>query len=673
MILAGSCNKDADGTLYRPNSDDGKEIHFSVSELSKTFPDGERFGVMEISIVRPGTKGDHEIFLSQMGADEQVFTIPESVVIKDGEYMAVVPVIVDLTKCVKGASYGTNIYISGRDQATGNYGVKNDKYSDAIALSAEIEIGWEPLMRLDAETGEMVQQTATYNYAGYWKGRSTHLPVEIARTEGDQTIYRVSSWGTNNVTFTWVVNSDKTCIVPKQNTGIFNSSYGQYIMVSDYPTNGSSASYTYQSYPCTWDGERTYSFSLIYYREGSTGSFGKGVETIVFEDPADRIASVDITYEGVDSTSTGFIGAKLRLTPNGYTGKYDVDIFNGVDTSAEPVLSQTLFEESRVSWNLSKGPHAVRAIAFDTEGVPGDTTVLTFTFDPDSTFCVQVQDFTFITDDEEPTSSIRGKIQTKNLVRGYYSCMTEAGWTSTLKKQTKEEYLRTRTPMSDDFITKANSKSGRTIKYNGLSSNTVYILAMLLENEYGEAILVERSVKTASKSEDSGVDAFDKTATLDSFIGSYLMTCGVGSSKSSATEMTFRTDITKMNDNKVIISGLASPIAGFEPEAVAYFDSQRHCLVLDPQSVGKYDGCYAQLAMYTGSSYVYASGAFLLGIVDGKIAWVSSPDYTSYTFIGYTYMKFSSLPPSSATYMKEIVDTKVFINPSMEPLEKFEE
>ena len=667
-----ACSKLAEGTLYRPNTDDGKEIHFSVSSLEKTFAEGEKSGIIELSVVRPGTSGTHEIFLSQMSNDSEVFSFPESVTIEDGKYSAVVPILVDLMQCAKGSAYSTNIYIVGRDQATGNYGVKNALYSDAVKVTAQIELEWEPLMTTDEQTGESRQQTATYTYNAFWHGTSTGLPVEKAVSE--DVIYRVSGWGTSETYFMWSVNEDGSCVVPKQNTGYYNSTYGQYIMVSDYPCNGTSTAYTYSSYPCTWDGERTYSFNLTYYREGSTGNFGKGVETIVFESAKDRSALVDVVYEGVDTLATGFVGAKLSFAPNSYTRKYDVLFFDGTGEDIVRTDSLTFYEASTDTWKLSEGPHTIKAVGFDEAGEHGDTTTVVFTFDPESKYSVNVRDFIFeceeSNEDHDPATSLHYNLKTDNLVSGRYLTAKESSWTTWLKSGTLEEVLLARgTVMSDTFISAANSTKGRSGYYSSLSSGTTYRMGVLLENQYGERQVLIQDAATASKSSNSGIEDFDASVTMADFLGSYLMSAGVGSTTTSTVDMDWRVDVNRMDDNRVVISGLASPIDDFDPQVVAWYDATRHCLVVDPQYVCEYAGNYAQLAMYTGSSYVYATGAFLLGWVDGEVAWVSSPDYPTYTFTGYTFMLFDSLPANSASYTKTTVGSKVFVSPTMTPLD----
>jgi len=678
-----SCSQDIEGTLYRPNTDDAKEIHFNVKKLVKSFSENEKAGLIELSVVRPGNLGAHTVYLAQMGSDENVFSFPESATIADGDYSVVVPILVDLKSCVKGSSYATTLYIVARDQATGNYGVKNSQYADAVDVSVSIDLTWEPLMVQDDETGEYVQQTATYTYNAFWTGSTERMPVEKAVCEDK--IYRVSCWGTTETYYMWMVNSDGTCVVPKQNTGYYNSTYGQYINVSDYPNN-LNGSYSYKSYPCTFDGDRTYSFTLIYYRDGSTGNFGHGVETLVFDNIRPDKPQVDILYAGIDSTATGFVGADVTFKPNSSTKTFKAGFFEGavdaadiaakadsidVDAECGAIRVETFYSANTQNWALPHGPNTIVVVPYDEDGNRGETSYLLFTFDPEDNYSVKVIEATFSNDSSNesynPKSSLHGLLKCENLVRGWYTCRKTSGWNSLLKTKSAEEIILMGSEMSAAFIASANSSAGRAIHYTTLEAGTDYTLAILLENEYGERKTVVMSARTASASSSTVIDDFDTSVSMRDFIGSYLMTVGVGGSMSSTTEKTYRVDIDRMDDNRVVISGLASPIDGFDPMAIGYYDSVRHCLVLDSQNVGMHDGNYVQFAMYTGTSYSYSSGGFLLGIVDGNINWVSSPDYTT-NAVGYVFLNFNSSVAGSASY-QGVLDSKVFVSPVMEPLD----
>ncbi|MCR5004175.1 MAG: hypothetical protein K5984_07370 [Bacteroidales bacterium] len=689
ILGAVSCSQELEGYTYKPNSDDAKEIHFNVSSLKKTFGEDEKAGIVELTLVRPGNVGTFSVELSQMGADTTVFSFDKYATIEDGEYSSVIPILVDLKNCVKGMTYATSLYIVGRDQNTGNYGVQNAQYSDAVDLEVNIELEWEPMM-ITLNDGTEVQQTATYTYNAYWSGTDEDLLVEKAIVDDNspQQFYRLTNWGANDVSFMWVVNSDNTTEVPKQTTGTFNSNYNQYINVSDYPHNPNH-DYTYKSYPCTFDGDRTYSFTLIYYRDGSTGNFGYGVETLVMDNMEPETPAVEIAYNGIDSTATGFIGAKLAFTPNETTHHYIAAVFNGElseDALAEAIDSLkkgnteidgaahvlTLYKKDEQSWNLTYGPVTVAVAAFDVDGNLGETSSKIFTFDPENEYGVNVIEAAFYNDPSnenyDATKTLFFKLKTKNFVKGWYTCRKTSGWTSLLKSKTYEEIITGSSSFSSTAIASANG-NGYSSRYTTLDANTEYTIGYILENKYGERVMGLITAKTASTSSNSDIDEFKSDVTIDSFVGSYLMDVEVGANKSSTTDYTIRVDINKMDDNRVVISGLGGPIAGFDPMVVAYFDGPRHCLIIDPQNIGTFNGNYIHFAGYTGSSYNYGSCAYMLGWVDDEIVWVSSPDYST-SLMGYTFMEFSSPLASSSTYLKTIVDSKVFVNPTMQTLER---
>ena len=113
-------------------------------------------------------------------------------------------------------------------------------------------------------------------------------------------IFRLKDWA-SGVTFKFVLHDDNTCTVPAQSIGYYNSNYNEYVYVADmavYTGNDSA----YASYPCTFDGESTFSFYLIYYV--SSGYFAQGTEKLVFDTDIDTTPVVEIAFEGIETTST---------------------------------------------------------------------------------------------------------------------------------------------------------------------------------------------------------------------------------------------------------------------------------------------------------------------------------------------------------------------------------
>ena len=116
----------------------------------------------------------------------------------------------------------------------------------------------------------------------------------------------------------------------------FFQNYNEYVYVADmavYTGNDSA----YASYPCTFDGESTFSFYLIYYV--SSGYFAQGTEKLVFDTDIDTTPVVEIAFEGIETTSTGFKAPKLHFSPNEYTKYYKAAVVAG-DITADAERQQ---------------------------------------------------------------------------------------------------------------------------------------------------------------------------------------------------------------------------------------------------------------------------------------------------------------------------------------------
>ena len=178
-LLAAGCGKEQEGTIYKPSADDAKEIHFIQSSLTKEFPQGSKSGTLEIEIARPGNKGELSVGLQKKGENESAFNIPETVTLPDGSYSVTVPVEVNLRQLLTGSSLNATILISDRQEETGTGSAYVTQFSDKINLSVSFALEWEPYYRTD-ESGNKVQQTATYTYNAFYTGRDSGLKVEKA-------------------------------------------------------------------------------------------------------------------------------------------------------------------------------------------------------------------------------------------------------------------------------------------------------------------------------------------------------------------------------------------------------------------------------------------------------------------------------------------------------------
>ena len=108
-LLTVGCSKEQEGRIYRPGTDDAKEIHFIQSSLTKEFPQGSKSGTLEIELARPDNKGELSVSLQKKGEDEGAFSIPEAVTLPDGSYAVSIPVEVDLSELLTGSSLSATI------------------------------------------------------------------------------------------------------------------------------------------------------------------------------------------------------------------------------------------------------------------------------------------------------------------------------------------------------------------------------------------------------------------------------------------------------------------------------------------------------------------------------------------------------------------------------------
>ena len=279
LLFTAACSQTQEGDQYTPNKDDAKAIHFIQSSIQKEFPQDAVQGVINVEIARPGNKGAYKVYLATKDDDYELFSVPAEATIPDGSHSVTVPVEVDLSNFVMGSNYKTTLYISSREARPGDNAAQVAQYSDKVTLSATYELEWETLYRTTGE-GEEIPQLATYHYNGYYSGRDSGLEVEKAVGAN---IFRLKDWA-SGVTFKFVLHDDNTCTVPAQSIGYYNSNYNEYVYVADmavYTGNDSA----YASYPCTFDGESTFSFYLIYYV--SSGYFAQGTEKLVFDTDID--------------------------------------------------------------------------------------------------------------------------------------------------------------------------------------------------------------------------------------------------------------------------------------------------------------------------------------------------------------------------------------------------
>lgn len=439
-------------------------------------------------------------------------------------------------------------------------------------------------MRTD-ESGNKVQQTATYTYNAFYTGHASGLKVEKAVGAN---IFKVNDWA-SGVSFKFILNEDNTCTVPAQSIGYYNSNYNEYVKVSDMAeyTGNKSA---YSSYPCTYDGKGNFSFYLIYFV--SSGYFAKGNETLAFDGNEDKTPVVEISFDGIETTDTGFKAPRLSFSKNEYTKFYKATIVSGDITGdaarqeevrkaleagnkpgSAPVV--TLYEDNSDIWNVGSGNCTAVALAYDSTSTAISLYMKRFTCDPDGRYTPKVNKFEWKNDKTNvlysPYTTLFWNMQADNVASLKYLCMRTDFldyMVKNLNKSAEELAWEKGNEVNEEFLQKLVSDDGFATAFNTLKQGTSYTLCICLVNEFGDRVFVTKTAETQGYV----ASDFDKNKNLQDFIGAFKATATVdNTSGSSSADESFRVDIYSLGGNDVMISGLSN-ISDFTPEIKGYYD-----------------------------------------------------------------------------------------------------
>ena len=682
LLFGAACSKTQEGTYYNPNKDDSKEIHFIQSSIEKEFAQAAQSGTIDVQIARTGNRGSYTVYLAQKTSDLNNLTrfkVPSKVTIPDGKYSVTVPVEVDLSNFIMGSNYKTTLLISKREVNPGDDGAQVSQFSDKVALSASYELTWEPYMRIGSDGGQ-VQQLATYHYSLYYTGRDSGLEVEKAVGAN---IFRLKDWA-SGVAFKFILHDDNTCTVPGQSIGYFNSNYNEYVYVADMAeyTGNESA---YASYPCTFDGKDTFSFYLIYYV--SSGYFSQGTEKLVFESEPDTTPIVDIEFQGIETTATGFRAPKLYFSPNSYTKFYKASVVEGditADTQRQDEIRQqliddklegvvptvTLYSEDASVWNVPKGNYTAVALAYDSIENPCKLYTQRFTNDPNDEYAPRSLEFEFYAPENNlnysPYNTLIWQMQTANVAAMKYLCVKTAvaDYLCEALGMTLEEVTASRGyDVPEEMIAQLNSPEGRGTSFSPLDEGSTYTLALLMYNSFGDTAFVSKSASTFGYF----AKDFDRTKTLEDFIGAFGVTATVDVD-SQSSEKTFRMDIARINDRDVLISGMTD-MRDFAPQLKGYYDKELHMLIVEPQYAGMYNGAYATLGFSNGLSIFWGDAGMAVGYIGDTLYWASSP-YSPEEVNSYMFLLFSTPQASSSSYLRQYAGSKTYSSLKMKPLQQ---
>lgn len=679
-LFTAGCSKEQEGSIYRPGTDDAKEIHFIQSSLTKEFPQGSKSGTLEIEIARPDNKYELSVSLRKRGEDEGAFSIPETVTLPDGSYAVSIPVEVDLSELLAGSSLSATILISDRQEETGTGSAYVTQFSDKINLSVSFALDWEPYLRTD-ESGNKVQQTATYTYNAFYTGHASGLKVEKAIGAN---IFKVNDWA-SGVSFKFILNEDNTCTVPAQSIGYYNSNYNEYVKVSDMAeyTGNKSA---YSSYPCTYDGKGNFSFYLIYFV--SSGYFAKGNETLAFDGNEDKTPVVEISFDGIETTETGFKAPRLSFSKNEYTKFYKATIVSGDITGdaarqeevrkaleagnkpgSAPVV--TLYEDNSDIWNVGSGNCTAVALAYDSTSTAISLYMKRFTCDPDGRYTPKVNKFEWKNDKTNvlysPYTTLFWNMQADNVASLKYLCMRTDFldyMVKNLNKSAEELAWEKGNEVNEEFLQKLVSDDGFATTFNTLKQGTSYTLCICLVNDFGDRVFVTKTAETQGYV----ASDFDKNKNLQDFIGAFKATATVdNTSGSSSADESFRVDIYSLGGNDVMISGLSN-ISDFTPEIKGYYDPDSHSIIIEPQQLGRYKNYYVTLGLSDGLSIYWGGNSIALGFIDGVIRMTPSP-YSDAAISSYQFLLFTSEKATGDSYAKQSIGSKSYSNLCLEPFD----
>lgn len=392
VFAAIGCSKDQTVTKFNPKGEDSEAAYFaqkSVSQEFATTQTGDQ--TLLVNIYRQNAQGDLTVGLDQSvpQAAAAFYEIPESVTFRDGEFGTTIPVTVrNVENFAKGATYTATIAVgdnhsfedvpptlshtpqslSSRDKAA-TRAAQITKYT-TVSISTTLTLEWEPCYVLKDPTkllstdlteedyvigpdGKPMLQNGVYTYVFWWTG--TDDTVMLERASGSP-VFRMTNWGAGvNIIFT-IDPSDNSIILTNQSTGDSYSD-GTPVMVSDVP---SLLGHPFEEYPSTWDGQRTFSFSLVYtledgrwFGETCKEQFVLSSGSAVIEEP---VPAVGIDYLGLSVSQTGVRSHSLAFTPNDDAAYYYATVLKVDPELAAECAKQT--EEYLVKNDIKPGSAA---------------------------------------------------------------------------------------------------------------------------------------------------------------------------------------------------------------------------------------------------------------------------------------------------------------------------
>ncbi len=633
--MLSSCSTENLGVVSEGRAEDKTGIHFIQSSLTKTFPMNSKEGTVNVVLSRNSNEGEYSVVLSQKGSNENLFSFSDTVTVENGQYSVTVPLKVDLTSLVPGTTISTSLYIKSRDAYLDEDASYITQFKDKLDIEVSFELKWEPYMRM-TETGEKVQQTVTYYYNLFYAGSQTDMLME--RAVGTTNIFRILDWA-GGVPLVFKMNADHSINVPAQSIGYFYNAVGEDVYASDIAEYMDDVA-AYDSYPCYFDGDKTIVLNLVYYV--SDGIINYGTEYIVMASNHDDDPTVMVTYdgEGKFTFEMGEYASSCRalVLSGDCTGTIKVaEVKKSIlDGSAEGL--RTYIEDGSDTWELAEGSNTIFVIPFDESGNAGEMTYRRFTYDPLDMLMPKIVESTFNAGEDDPYHTVKWHLKTSNaqaikffvLEKDIVDYYISIGYTA-------ENLLEYGKEMEKDAVNAANA-DGVTVTFSELGEGTDYAVIVGVTNPLGDVLVEEASFAPKAHS-----DNFDKTKTLDDFVGSYIASMEVtvydGNDSPQPTKESVLVNIIKSSAGDVLIQGL-SDVDGYSPILTATYIPEEHTLRIPTQLCGRYEGKYVMFA-YSNSIIDSMWGAEYsaeLGFgSDGRLYLRATPGM-QYSVNGYKFL-----------------------------------
>ncbi|MEG1865105.1 MAG: hypothetical protein RR199_07280, partial [Alistipes sp.] len=368
LFAAIGCSQDQIVTEFDPSGENPAAAYFTQKSVSQEFG-STLTGNQKIfvDVYRQSNVGDLSIGINMIVPDDaySVFSIPENLTFKDGEFKAVLEITaLEVDKFAKGTTYTAKIsvgdYHEFKDVVLSKPGkaakaVKRDvsiPHFTSITISTSLALDWQPayilkdpsklldknLTEADYKTGadgKPMVQTAAWN--NFWGMKSNFEGLTVQRAAGT-TVFRLLNCGDGGVNLIFMVDPDEAnkvtfrgekyfrCVFTEQFAGVLYEGADD-VHIVDFPSY-SGGKVTYDQAPCFWDGASDFAFSLYWMVPALGGGFnnpGDGLTDIfsfstgVAPDPEPE---AEITYVGLSTTELGVKTHSIKFEPNNDAATY---------------------------------------------------------------------------------------------------------------------------------------------------------------------------------------------------------------------------------------------------------------------------------------------------------------------------------------------------------------